>query len=300
MLGAAQSAAEIMKPLLKPIGLDRLRWVQDLRCKGHQLMLRSRQDGNLLLIEADGHPMYIFNEPHFVGNYIGRAYEPYTVRLFKEAVRPGAMVLDLGANAGYFSLVAAYRAGPQGRVYAFEPGPENFELLLRNIALNKLSNITALPKAVGDVSHTATLTLGELSTHHSLLKPAIVKAKGAVQVECVALDDFLHGATPDVIKIDIEGNEIRSLDGMRRTVEKCRSLAIFVELNPICLREANAEPGDLILKLRELRFDLWAIDDDKNEVSPVTDEYVRWANERPPGWYANLYCTKGLPNPCSS
>lgn len=296
----ARSAAQGVKLLLKPTGLGRLSVVQALRLRGRQQMLRRLQRGNLLLIEAGGQPMYVFNDPHFVGVYVNQSYEPYTVQLFKHAVKPGAIVLDIGANVGYFSLIAARRAGSRGKVFAFEPAPENFELLKRNIEFNDLFNITPVPKAVSNESRVATLTLGELSDQHSLFRPALVAATGTVDVECVALDDFLDGITPDVIKMDIEGNELCALDGMRRTVARSDALAMIVELNPVCLREASANALDLVLKLRRLGFDLCVIDEDARSLSPVTDNYLRNIEQRPAGWFANLYCTKGLPSPCSS
>jgi FkbM family methyltransferase len=231
--------------------------------------------------------------------YLRQSYETYTVQLFQNAVRPGATVLDLGANIGYFSLVAAEKAGAQGSVYAFEPGPENLEVLKRNIEINGFANIRVVPKAVGEESKTVMLHLAADSDQHSLFVPPMVGTKGTIAVECIALDDFLDGVTPDVVKMDIEGNELRALDGMRETVAMSKSLVMFVELNPVCLRGAHAQARDLVLKLRGLGFELGFIDEDARAVGSVTDDYLRAIERRPPGWFANLYCTKGLPNPCS-
>lgn len=86
--------------------------------------------------------------------------EPFTARLFAELVRPGMVVLDIGAFLGRYSLLAARQTGRQGRVYAFEPDPQNFPLLVRNIAINGLSDrVAALPYAVADEKSVKTLFL---------------------------------------------------------------------------------------------------------------------------------------------
>ena len=291
----AQSAAHGMRPLLKRTGLERVPVLQALRRKGGQQMIRWLESGNLLLIEVDGLAMYIYNRPHFIGVYLSESYnESFATQLFKEAIRPGATVLDVGANIGCFSLVAARRAGTQGKVYAFEPGPDNFALLTRNIELNELTNVTPIPKAVGNEPKTLILTLGEDSDQHSLFGPAMVAATGAIPVECVALDDFLEGRTPDVVKIDVEGSELSVLDGMRQTIEKSKALVMIIELNPVCLSQANARPEDLILKLRDLGFEPRLIDEKTHSMTSLTNDFIGQIKTFPLGWYANLYCTKGV------
>jgi FkbM family methyltransferase len=289
----ARSAARRASPWLQRTGLERVRFVRDLRHGGKLRMMRWLESGDLLLIEVDGLAMYIFNRPHFIGVHLSDSYEPYTLGLFKEAVQPGATVLDIGANIGFFTLVAARKAGRSGKVYAFEPGPDNFAVLARNIGINKFQNVTPLSKAVSDKSGMGSLVLGEDSDQHSLFGPPLVASKGTVAVECVALDDFLQGATPDVIKLDVEGNEVFALEGMRRTLRECKSLVMFVELNPVCLRQAKVEPEDLVSKLRDLGFEVRVIDEQSRSLSSCTDEYLRHIKTHSPGWFANLYCTKG-------
>ena len=285
-----RSGAERIHLLLEKSGLARLRAVQALK-RGGKRRIKRWLNGNLLLIEVDGLPMYIFNRPHFVGAHVVRHYEPYTLRLFKNAVKPGATVLDVGANVGYFTLIAARQAGRGGRIYAFEPGPDNVAVLARNIKINKFQNVTVVPKAVSDRAGTANLVLGEDSDQHSLFGPPMVASSGTVAVECVALDDFLQDA-PDVIKLDVEGNELFALNGMRRTLERSEPLVMFVELNPVCLRQANMEPEDLVSKLREFGFEIRVIDEQEGSLDLLTDSYLREIRDHTPGWFTNLYCTK--------
>jgi precorrin-6B methylase 2 len=81
---------------------------------------------------------------------LGRAYEPMTTLAFHTLVQPGDRVVDVGAHVGYFTLLAARLCGPNGRVFAFEPHPDNFRLLERNIRENGAENVTAVRKAVAD------------------------------------------------------------------------------------------------------------------------------------------------------
>jgi FkbM family methyltransferase len=296
----ARGAAQRLYPLLQWTGLERVRLIRDLRHGLKLRMIRRLESGSLLLIEIDGLAMYIFNRPHFIGVHLSGSYEPYTLKLFKDAVRPGATVLDIGANIGYFTLVAARQSGASGRVYAFEPGPENFQVLARNIEINKFRNVTAVPKAVGDRSEIRELVLGEDSDQHSLFGPPMVPRTGAVAVECLALDGFLQDSTPDVIKLDVEGNELFALEGMRGILGKSEHLVMFVELNPVCLRQANMEPEDLISKLHGFGFEIHIIDENLRSLNLLPDDYLRRIRAEPPGWFVNLYCTKGRRPPVAA
>src|SRR5688572_13621160 len=71
-------------------------------------------------------------------------------RLFRELIRPGMVVVDVGANIGYFSLLASTLVGPTGRVYAFEPDPVNCALLRKNVRLNRVTNIEVIESALSD------------------------------------------------------------------------------------------------------------------------------------------------------
>jgi len=85
------------------------------------------------------------------------AYEPPVTQIFTRLLRPGATVVDLGANWGYFTLMAAQLAGPGGRVLALEPDPRMFDLLERNVRLNGLTTVDAFPLAAGADRATRTL-----------------------------------------------------------------------------------------------------------------------------------------------
>ena len=100
-------------------------------------------------------------------------YERATTDLLKDLLHPGMIFVDVGANIGYFSLLAANLVGTEGTVYAFEPEPGNHELLRKNIELNSYSNIVMIQKAVSNKSGSAPLFLSALdSGSHSLYSEA--------------------------------------------------------------------------------------------------------------------------------
>ncbi len=117
-------------------------------------------------------------------------YEPGTQWVFRKLLRPGMNVADLGAHVGFFTLLAAGLVGLAGRVYAFEPHPENFTILKKNISLNQCTNVLAVGKAVSDRSGKVQLWGSQASGGHSIFKSS-QSSKEGFEVEVISLDEFL-------------------------------------------------------------------------------------------------------------
>jgi FkbM family methyltransferase len=160
-----------------------------------------------------------------------------------EIVRPGDIVYDLGANIGWYSLLAARRVGPTGQVIAFEPAIENAAHLQRNSASNGFANIVVVPAAVSDRDGWA-MFLNRGSLQGRLDKPdddiqakrlakQVGKSRGRTPVPMVTLDAWIAEAEqmpPSLIKIDIEGAEIGALGGMKSTLRTAKP-ALIIELH---------------------------------------------------------------------
>jgi FkbM family methyltransferase len=145
--------------------------------------------------------------PH--GCWLG-SYERHNQRLFSEKLHPGAVVLDIGANVGFFTLLASKLVGPAGRVHAFEPLPRNLYYLEQHIRLNEASNVTVHSLAIASTTGTARFGDGENASQ------ARLSNAGEIQVLTTSLDDLLASRRiprPDFIKIDIEGAEGEALQG---------------------------------------------------------------------------------------
>ena len=166
--------------------------------------------------------------------WVGRSLERYgefsesEVRLFREVIKPGSIVLDIGANIGCHTVAFSKIVGPGGRVFAFEPERINFNTLAGNVAINNLLNVYVSQQAVGaspgficvpEIDHELTDNMGGLSlcTDYSTVQH--------YAVHLVALDLFSFPAV-DFIKIDTEGMEKSALDGARETILKFKPLAL--------------------------------------------------------------------------
>ena len=154
------------------------------------------------------------------GYWLG-SYELNKRLAFERLVRPGSVVYDIGANVGYFSLLASVLAGPEGQVVAFEPLPRNIHYLHRHIKLNRLRNILVIEAAVADQKGTAHFELGASSAMGHIAQD------GEIEVQVVSIDRLLDEGRippPDVIKVDVEGAEYGVLRGARHLLEKRRPL----------------------------------------------------------------------------
>ncbi|HEX8154594.1 MAG TPA: FkbM family methyltransferase [Thermoanaerobaculia bacterium] len=152
------------------------------------------------------------------GCWLGN-YEPEAQRVFTTLVRDGHAVYDVGANVGFFTLLAAKLAGERGAVYAFEPIERNLGYLRRHIAANKLSTVHVLPIAVSSHAGVAFFNSGH--------NPAMGKLAdaGDVEVRTAAIDDLVAAGElrpPDFVKIDVEGAEYDVLTGAAATLRRYR------------------------------------------------------------------------------
>jgi FkbM family methyltransferase len=230
----------------------------------------------------------------FVSYY--RNYEPFVTALFKQVLRPGLTVLDIGAHLGYYSLIAADRVGPSGKVFAFEPALDSFLILQQNILLNRFSNIVAIQKAVAEVKSTRVLYRGEWSTSDSLYPLPVTTSK--LVVDCITidefLDEFLDDRSIDIIKMDIEGGEMAALKGMRETISRSRELSLFLECNPPRLAQAGVTIEQLLSLLEDYTFQVSLIDESSGKLLPISklDSSYLESRYNDPSHPGNLYCVK--------
>ena len=146
-------------------------------------------------------------------------YEREKQTVFRALIRPGNVVYDLGANVGFYSLLASHLVGPSGKVFSFEPLPRNLALLEKHIVRNRMSNCTITAAAVSDHSGTACFE-AQCNPHKTKLSPT-----GHITVRLVSLDELVASgeiSPPDVIKCDIEGAEFDAIQGARATLSRYR------------------------------------------------------------------------------
>jgi len=154
------------------------------------------------------------------GCWLG-SYEYDKQKAFSAAVRPGSVIFDLGANVGFYTLLASVLTGRDGRVFSFEPLPENLALLRRHLALNAVENCVVYEAAVGASSGTALFAPGESSTTGHLASGHPDASGKGIAVRVVMLDELTGSGElppPDLIKCDVEGGELQALQGAALTL----------------------------------------------------------------------------------
>lgn len=180
-------------------------------------------------------------------------------RLLDVAIPTGGTVVDVGANVGYNTVYASRRAGPHGRVVAFEPAADNARVLRENIVINALDNVEVHEVAVGRTRETRDLFLrGETSGVNSLFAQSVyATVTGVEKVRVVPLDDVVTGSA-DVVKIDVEGAELDVLGGMNRLLRH-PGIQLIVEWHPRLQEAAGYTAGALPRFLLDRGFTLLAV-----------------------------------------
>ena len=167
--------------------------------------------------------------------YLLGTTEPHLQRAIRQYASAGDTVYDIGANVGYVSLSLAKRVGPQGHVFAFEPIPQTFALLAKNVALNQLNNITTMNVAASDRSGETTIRIPESLSMSSMVWHRNDPSAIELQIKTVVIDELVktgHLPAPQFVKIDVEGAEGLVLQGMRDTIAS-RKPVLFLECSEI-------------------------------------------------------------------
>jgi FkbM family methyltransferase len=211
----------------KLIPRDTLTWTQVRRGPGEGLWLRLN--------------------PRSGGEYFHGEVEPDVQDILQEFLRPGMTIYDIGANIGFFSLLAARLTGESGKVTSFEADPEIAARLREHIARNEFANISVQEMAVWSESRLVPFARADAATSpdRGLGHVDLSAAGGNIaEVQGVSLDDFARGApAPDFIKCDAEGAEVEIFRGARK---------LLAEKRPIILCEMHSEEN------RRTLTELWS------------------------------------------
>ena len=219
-------------------------------------------------------------------------YEPVMTGVFKQVVKEGMKVVDVGANIGYYSLLASKLVGNKGVVYAFEPETENYACLLVNRAINNMSNIIGIKKAVSDGNGTAELIVSSQESGAHSLVDCRGKVKEKVMVETVTLDSFFPYGGVDVIKSDTEDNEVAVLRGAQGIIAQNDKIKVFVEYYPPGVKASGHEPSDFWLFLHQLGFEYIYLMDEQLKIVRRSDFDFAMQCHKRHKFSVNLLCSK--------
>jgi len=167
--------------------------------------------------------------------YLFGNFEPATIKYLENTIKKDDIVIDIGANVGYHTLIFSYLAGYNGKVYAFEPEPINYKTLKKNIEINNLNNIEAVNKAVSDKKAELDFYVSNSFNKgtHSLVYNPVQHSKVPIKIECLPLSEFIEHNNInriDFIKIDVEGAEYEVIKGMENAIKRFKPI-LLVEVN---------------------------------------------------------------------
>jgi FkbM family methyltransferase len=265
--------------------------------RAHDAMRKVYQIDDLLRSRSRvfGHEMFLDPTDSIVSPLLLRDgyFEPYETSLIEAEIRPGDVVLDVGANIGYYTLIFARLVGERGRVYAFEPDPTNFRLLKKNVRANGYQNVVFVKKAVADVSGTSSLFLcPDNKGDHRLFDS--YDGRDSVTIEATTLDEHFAEFQGQInfIKMDIQGSEGRAVRGMQGLLRRYREIKIITEFWPAGLRRSGIGAREYLADLERLGFRLFRIDEDEETTEPTSAEELLALFTEDREEFSNLYCAR--------
>jgi len=196
-------------------------------------------------------------------------WEKETTEYFLENIPKKGVVLDIGANIGYFTLLFASLVGKEGKVFSFEPEQSNFSILKKNIQTNNFQNVKIENVAVTNYTGKTELYLSEKAAgHHRIYKSNNVSSNH-ISVRTINLDEYLK-ETPfferiSFVKLDVEGSEFGAIKGMEKILLQNKKIELVVEFSPKQIRDYGSEPIDQLNYLKALGFNFYAIGSKKKQ-----------------------------------
>ena len=222
-----------------------------------------------------------------------KIWEPETTKLIKKIIHEGDIGIDLGANIGYFTILMANLVGTSGKVFSFEPAPQNFEILQKNIKQNHLKNVVANQSAIGDINGKIKLYLSNTNAGwHKVFPKQFIDYEVSdknIDVEICSLDKEFIDKKIDFIKMDVEGYEWNAIQGGKKILEENYNIKLIFEFFPMALRANNVKPDAVLTYLLDIGFHIYVIDENMRLLDFSIDEFcTRHANYSA----LNLFCER--------
>jgi FkbM family methyltransferase len=258
----------------------------------------------------DKNDLDLSRQVKYLGNYSTESLE---TKVFDKYLKLGMRVLDLGANIGFYTLLASTKVGNSGQVISFEPSPQNLKMINLSLKENSFSNVIVVNAAVSDFVGKSILHLSPYyNSEHSLFNyhysSGYVNNTDKIVIDVTTVDKTLENFadyTVNLIKMDIEGSESKALNGMQQVFEKNEHLVLITEFWPRGFENAKSDPKDFLEKLEKIGFKIHHIDEAKGQVYSVTagemEDIMKNRINTPiektkaiqsGGWYTNLLCLK--------
>jgi FkbM family methyltransferase len=249
-------------------------------------------DIKLEKIKAAGFPFYVDPEDQVISRQLKRngAYSGTETGLILKILNPGDFVVNVGAHIGYFSVLMAKKLYPDGHVFSFEPDPKNFQILEKNVDLNKLDNVSLIRKAVMHKEGVYLLHRSKTNTGDHCVYP--VNDRQALWIGGITLDKYFehYSGQIDFIKIDTQGAEDLVIKGAMNLVEKNKKLKMIIEYYPYGLVKCGSDPVKFLVDLKRFGVHIYDIRRKMLEIDPKEMAGTYRPELRN---FTNLYCVKG-------
>ncbi len=220
-------------------------------------------------------------------------YEPFETKIVKKMVKKGYTVLDIGANIGYYTLIFAKLVGKSGKVYTFEPDPSNFALLQRNIKINNYQNVILVNKAVSNKNGKGKLFLSEKNMGDHVIFD-LYNGRKTIEIEIIKIDDYFknYNGRIDFIKMDIQGAEGSTIEGMASVLKKNKNMIILTEFYPYGLKRFGIDAKNFLNLLLNYGFKLYNLNERKKKMESINiSEFINRYNPEKKD-YSNLLCIR--------
>ena len=198
-------------------------------------------------------------------------YESHVLRFYVERVKPGMTFVDVGANIGLYSLLAAKLVGEGGHVLSFEPNSENCRLMLLSLNKNGYINVAVFPIALSDKTGHAFFTT-HIGSNGGLLPDtvAVLSDPSCIVIPTTRMDDFVHERV-DFIKIDVEGAEALVVMGAKNLIERHRPVITSEFSMEMLPRVSGISCRDYLGYFRDNRYDIFMIDRSSKNLVSIPD-----------------------------
>ena len=229
MAGSLARLFLMFSPLFR--GVRRVPWVGGL---AHRISHRVLPADELIWVRVRrgiGEGLWLKLHPRTGQDYFEGYVEPALQEILCKHLLPGMVFYDIGANIGFFTLLAARMVGARGKVYTFEADPDVADRLRENVEKNEFRNVIIVRQAVWSSKGSVTFSRADESQSPDLglgrVTSSAVVGEKSIEVPCTSVDEFVATEVrPDFIKCDVEGAECEVVAGGQRVLTECRPLMV--------------------------------------------------------------------------
>ncbi|MDO8486308.1 MAG: FkbM family methyltransferase [Candidatus Staskawiczbacteria bacterium] len=268
---------KILKPFLgKGLG-EKIPFLRNLFYRQFsRLMVRIKNPITISVPSGGGLINYkLYLPPNGIDYLIEESYEPLETALIIKNLKEGDTFLDIGAGIGYYTVLTSKIVGDKGKVIAFDPDPQYFQFIQKNLKENGCNNVILFQKAVlnrtGKTKFYLYDKIGRNRVEEVNHLLSDFKVRDSIEVETVRIDDLLNEKI-DFIKIDIEGSQYLALEGMKNLISRNPQVKIITEF-------PDYKKLEFLNLLNEMGFRIYEINTSSKQLEPIAsaDKFIKEA-----------------------